>query len=337
MADVRIKMMLIGDEASGKTRLNMALNPDYDWSKVEAGSYYKTVGVDVGFYDYQVEGKSYHLEICDAGGSESYKGMRKGYYKNNQVFLICVPVDKTEEEFKESINKWLAEMGDRISDEKVSVIIIGTKKDLRENKDKKCITNEKAAWAVQGIQETKKIPLQYLECSMMDKISVNAIRIAIEATTIKREQVEKSQKDKLLKKKQDLGMSSSFSTVRFGIIVVVGGIFALLTAASLGAAILFFANPFAIPVVTAMIIGGSLAAASVLMMTAAMATLWMATRLVIHKRPSLGGGQGYSITPQQSPTTIDKPNKTSKKSEGKRHGWKEELNRQNTIKNKIEK
>ena len=92
MQSIHIKIALIGDKQTGKTRFTRLVN------NIERTDYKPTMGVDVEIKDIIHNGNKYVLNLWDCAGDERYMGLGKDYLINSHYVLLFTnqDVNKTE-------------------------------------------------------------------------------------------------------------------------------------------------------------------------------------------------------------------------------------------------
>lgn len=124
----------------------------------------------------QYEGKTIELGLWDTAGQEDYDRIRPLSYPGANVILLCFSLADmvTMENIK---TKWMPEMLHHLPN--TPKILVGTKKDMRENSKTKVSTHE-------GEEFCKALKLSgYCECSAktqegLKEVFDNAIRIYLE-------------------------------------------------------------------------------------------------------------------------------------------------------------
>merc|ERR1719319_1687406 len=135
----RIKCVLIGDGAVGKTSLIISYTtngyPDE----------YVPTAIDTYKAVVHVNGEAVTFELCDTPGQDDFDTLRPLVYPNTDVFILCfsVVMPSTFTNVKE---KWLPEVKSCCG--KVPVVLVGTQSDLRE--DMKTLV---------GLAEFKEVPV----------------------------------------------------------------------------------------------------------------------------------------------------------------------------------
>ena len=129
------KIIILGETFVGKTSLLQR----YIDNVFEENSI-STIGVDLRTKDEIIDNKKIRFNFWDTAGQEKYGNLAKVYYmQSNGVILVC---DLTNKESLDKLNKWLLDMDQFLDEAKTELIIIGNKKDLKENRqlaDKKII------------------------------------------------------------------------------------------------------------------------------------------------------------------------------------------------------
>jgi Ras-related C3 botulinum toxin substrate 1 len=115
-----------------------------------------------------VDGVSVNLGLWDTAGQEDYDRLRPLSYPQTDVFLICFSV-VSPSSFENINTKWCPEIKHHCPD--AAVLLVGTKIDLREDKD---VVGQLAGNGLapvkreQGIKMASKIrAVKYLECSAL--------------------------------------------------------------------------------------------------------------------------------------------------------------------------
>ena len=160
----KIKCVLVGDSKAGKTCL---LESYFSGSFPD--EYIPTV-FEESKVDFDADGKPITLELLDTAGQEDYDRLRPLSYPKTDVFLIAFSVD-SHSSFENVSEKWIPEITYHVPN--ASIILVGTKTDLREdlkNKGKAPIDAE------QGKNKAREIKANgYVECSAREKRGINEV------------------------------------------------------------------------------------------------------------------------------------------------------------------
>ncbi|XP_022172796.1 ras-like GTP-binding protein Rho1 [Myzus persicae] len=124
MSPIKKKVVIVGDGESGKTCLLRVFLED-----IFPDVYVPTV-FDFYTTEIEVDGKKVALELCDTAGQEDYDRLRPLSYRTANVVIICYSID-TPKSLINVIDKWVPEV--RFFCKEVPVILVGNKKDLRDN------------------------------------------------------------------------------------------------------------------------------------------------------------------------------------------------------------
>jgi len=157
-----IKCVVVGDGTVGKTCMLISYTTDSF-----PGEYVPTV-FDNYTSSMMVDGVAVNLGLWDTAGQEDYDRLRPLSYPQTDVFLICFSV-VSPSSFENVNTKWCPEIKHHCPD--AAILLVGTKIDLREDKD---VLNQLAANNLQpikreqGMKVANKIrAVKYLECSAL--------------------------------------------------------------------------------------------------------------------------------------------------------------------------
>jgi small GTP-binding protein len=160
IADIRKKLVIVGDGACGKTCLLIV------FSKGAFPEMYVPTVFENYVADVEVEGRRVELALWDTAGQEDYDRLRPLSYPDSNVILICFSVDSPDT-LDNVQEKWISEVLHFCQG--VPVILVGCKIDLRNDQATIRRLNELGQQPVstaEGQEVADKIrALTYMECS----------------------------------------------------------------------------------------------------------------------------------------------------------------------------
>jgi Ras-related protein Rab-11A len=124
--DMIFKVVLVGDSGVGKT--NILSRYIRDEFSIETKS---TVGVEFGSKKVKIKGTTIKTQIWDTAGQERYKSITNAYYKGAKGALVVFDISR-KETFT-TVDRWIGELKSS-ADSEVSIILIGNKSDLEEQR-----------------------------------------------------------------------------------------------------------------------------------------------------------------------------------------------------------
>ncbi|KAF8519697.1 P-loop containing nucleoside triphosphate hydrolase protein [Gautieria morchelliformis] len=160
MAEIRRKLVIVGDGACGKTCLLIVFSKG-TFPEVYVPTVFENYVADV-----EVDGKHVELALWDTAGQEDYDRLRPLSYPDSHVILICFAVDSPDS-LDNVQEKWISEVMHFCHG--LPIILVGCKKDLR--RDPKTIeelrkTSQRPVTPEEGMAVAQKIGAKnYLECS----------------------------------------------------------------------------------------------------------------------------------------------------------------------------
>ena len=168
-----VKVVLIGDGASGKTSLLTSYTESH-FPREYVPTVYDTYSCPI-----RVDGKDVTLELWDTAGQEGYDRLRPLAYTHTDVFVICF--DLTDIESLNNVTKkWVPELRSHAKD--VPIMLAGTKMDLQ---------NEHYEMHGERIQRKSVLDIalsngivKYIECSALTQknlqyLFVNAAKVGL--------------------------------------------------------------------------------------------------------------------------------------------------------------
>ena len=179
MSYIKLKLVIVGDGACGKTCFLMVFRndefpPDYVPTVFE--NYVKELTVD---------NKDVELELYDTAGQEDYDRLRPLSYPGSDVILVCYSIDSPNS-YDNVKERWFPEVEQFCP--RVPVVLVGLKKDLRDDETTIEDLKEQGQEPV-TVDQGKKMAsdigaVDFLECSALKRDGVNevfeaAVRAAI--------------------------------------------------------------------------------------------------------------------------------------------------------------
>ncbi|KAK6462461.1 GTP-binding protein, rho subfamily [Scheffersomyces coipomensis] len=175
-AEVRRKLVIVGDGACGKTCLLIVFSKG-TFPEVYVPTVFENYVADV-----EVDGKKVELALWDTAGQEDYDRLRPLSYPDSNVILICFSVDSPDS-LDNVLEKWIAEVLHFCQG--VPIILVGCKADLRNDPqtiNKLRENQQEPVTHAEGEIVSQKIGASnYLECSARTGQGVKEV---FEAATI---------------------------------------------------------------------------------------------------------------------------------------------------------
>ncbi|KAJ3326039.1 GTP-binding protein Rho1 [Boothiomyces sp. JEL0866] len=164
--NLRKKIVVVGDGASGKTSLLMAFTKG-----VFPTNYVPTVFENI-VTDISVCGQQVELNLFDTAGQEDYDRLRRLSYPDTDLTYICFSID-SHTSFENVADKWISEVVHYCNQK--PIILVGLKTDLRYDDEviKKLLLKGKRPISYsEGLEMAKRIGADYYECSAKYKEGV---------------------------------------------------------------------------------------------------------------------------------------------------------------------
>ena len=128
MSAIRKKLVIVGDGLCGKTCLLMTFA--FDKFPVE----YKPRTIETQVVNVKVDGKAVELVFWDTVGEDDFDRVRPLVYPDTDVILMCFSIDRPES-LENIAKKWTPELKHFCPN--VPIILVGNKKDLRDDQKTK--------------------------------------------------------------------------------------------------------------------------------------------------------------------------------------------------------
>jgi len=168
---VTIKCAVVGDAVSGKTALlETYLNKNFP------EAYAPTMCENYRYTTNDKDGTLIVLDITDCAGNEDFAKLRTSFYVGVNVFLLCYSISSPSS-YDNVTKKWQQEITTHCP--KAAIILVGTKMDLRDDKDTLEALKSKKLKPItqsQGKSKAKEInAYTFIECSARGKKNLNNI------------------------------------------------------------------------------------------------------------------------------------------------------------------
>ena len=143
------KIITLGDSHVGKSSLIIK----FIENKFSL-SYISTVGFDLKYKTLKIDDEEIKIVIHDTAGQERFKSLAANYIKKAKGILLVY--DITDKRSFESLGKWMNDIQEEEVADKIPIILIGNKSDLKEER---VITKE------EGEKVAKQYNLKFYETS----------------------------------------------------------------------------------------------------------------------------------------------------------------------------
>ncbi|XP_064649422.1 ras-like GTP-binding protein Rho1 [Lineus longissimus] len=167
---IRRKLVIVGDGECGKTCLLIVFSRD-EFPAGYVPTVFETYVADIAF-----EGKQMELALWDTAGQEDFDRLRPLSYPDTDVLIICYSIANPDS-LENVWENWIKEVKHFCPD--VPVVLVGTKKDLRNDPD---TIHDLAKWK-------KKVVTTEEGEEMAAKIGAKAF---MEVSALKRDNVRES-------------------------------------------------------------------------------------------------------------------------------------------------
>lgn len=163
-----LKCVVLGNTQAGKTSLvRTYIDKTFKCSPPA------TIYVEYAIQTTTSSGSSSNLILCDSTGVDDYACAKRLCYPNTDIFLICFSV--VGPDYSEDIREYyLSDI--RMCCPNVPIVLVGTKLDLRDDKEFLQRTKCNPITYEQGMQLAREIgAIEYLECSALKGTGVQAV------------------------------------------------------------------------------------------------------------------------------------------------------------------
>jgi len=157
--DYTFKLVLVGDSSVGKSCLMTRFVEDR-FSDIHLS----TIGIDFKTVTTMLEGKIVKLHIWDTAGQERFAQVTTHYYRGADGAIIVY--DVSNKKSFESVENWVSAIQHANPDGGVSLLVVGNKNDLGEERQ---ITRQ------QGQDLAKKVGAPFIETSAKDACNVDVM------------------------------------------------------------------------------------------------------------------------------------------------------------------
>jgi len=167
--DLQIKLMMIGDQAVGKTAL-LVRYADKEFHE----QLLPTIGIDFKIKTIELQGKKIRLQIWDTAGQERFRNITQAYYRGAMGILLIY--DVTNQKSWSNVRNWVRNIGDN-TPQTVNKILIGNKCD---------ITGQRQVSTAQGEQLAREYGMKLLETSARANTNVTEAFLTIATDVVER-------------------------------------------------------------------------------------------------------------------------------------------------------
>ena len=153
--DLQIKLMMIGDQAVGKTALLLRYADD-DFNEVLL----PTIGIDFKIKTIELQGKRVKLQIWDTAGQERFRTITQAYYRGAMGILLVY--DVTNSKSWSNVRNWVRNIEGN-APQTVNKILVGNKCDL---------ASQRQVSTQQGEQLAREYGIKFFETSARNNLNV---------------------------------------------------------------------------------------------------------------------------------------------------------------------
>ena len=153
-----LKIVLLGDTSVGKTTIRLR----YLGYSFQAETEKSTIGADFALKDLTVNDKIIKIQIWDLAGQVSFEKIRLNYLLGCHSAFIVYDIGSPDS--YQSVMLWFEELINGVP-EKVPIILVGNKTDLRE-RNKDCLSRLEGVKMAERLRgRNGNMPVYYIETS----------------------------------------------------------------------------------------------------------------------------------------------------------------------------
>ena len=167
--DMQLKLMMIGDQAVGKTAL-LVRYADDDFNEVLL----PTIGIDFKIKTIELQGKRVKLQIWDTAGQERFRTITQAYYRGAMGILLIYDVTNTKS--WSNVRSWVRNIEGN-APQTANKILVGNKCDL---------TNQRQVSTQQGQQLAREYDIKFFETSARSNTNVQEVFLTLATDVIER-------------------------------------------------------------------------------------------------------------------------------------------------------
>ena len=128
ISELSFKIIIVGDAGVGKTCLTRRATAD-EFSE----DYSSTIGFEYFDFNEKINDKNINLKIWDTCGQEEYSSLIVNFYREASLAMLVYSIN-SQQSFNH-LEKWLKEIKLHSNNPDIKVMLIGTKKDLEEERE----------------------------------------------------------------------------------------------------------------------------------------------------------------------------------------------------------